>query len=168
MHSCARRRGAKRQSGAPLLLFMLAACTSVGRPVDAIKVKEFATRYTAAWCSQNPARVASFFAPGGSLTINGGVPATGRPAITAAAQEFMTAFPDLRISMDGVTVEGHQAIYRWTLAGTNTGLGGSGRAVRISGYEEWTLGADGLIAKSLGHFDAADYQRQLSGGAAHP
>jgi uncharacterized protein (TIGR02246 family) len=133
--------------------------------MDAIRVREFATRYTAAWCSQNAAQVAAFFAASGSLTINGGVPAAGRPAITAAAQEFMTAFPDLRISMDAVTVEGQRAVYRWTLAGTNTGPGGSGRAVRISGYEEWTLGTDGLIAKSLGHFDAADYQRQVSGAA---
>jgi uncharacterized protein (TIGR02246 family) len=163
MASYAQHRVAKRQSLAPVVLFMLAACTSAERPTDAIEVREFATRYTAAWCSQNPARVASFFAPNGSLTINGAVPAVGRPAITAAAQGFMRSFPDLRISMDAVTVEGHQAVYRWTLAGTNTGPGGSGQAVRISGYEEWTLGADGLIAKSLGHFDAADYQRQLSG-----
>jgi uncharacterized protein (TIGR02246 family) len=136
--------------------------------MNAIRVREFATRYTAAWCSQDPAQVASFFAASGSLTINGAVPAAGRPAITAAAQEFMTAFPDLRISMDAITVEGQRAVYRWTLAGTNTGPGGSGKAVRISGYEEWILGADGLIAKSLGHFDAADYQRQLSGAAAQP
>jgi len=30
------------------------------------------------------------------------------------------------------------------------------------GYEEWTIGADGLIAKSLGHFDEAEYKRQLT------
>jgi len=131
--------------------------------MDASAVRDFATRYTAAWCSQNPARVAAFFAPNGSLTINGAAPAAGRAAITAAAQQFMTAFPDLRVGMDAVTVEGHQAVYRWTLTGTNSGPGGSGKAVHISGYEEWTFAADGLIAKSLGHFDAADYQRQLSG-----
>ena len=37
--------------------------------------------------------------------------------------------------------------------------------MRISGYEEWPIGPDGLIASSLGHFDAADYQRQLNDGA---
>ncbi len=45
---------------------------------------------------------------------------------------------------------------------TNTGPGGSGKAVRISGYEEWRLGADGLIAESMGRFDETDYNRQLS------
>ena len=37
-------------------------------------------------------------------------------------------------------------------------------AVRISGFEEWTIGGDGLILKSLGHFDEAEYHRQLAGG----
>ena len=53
------------------------------------------------------------------------------------------------------------AVYRWTLTGTNTGPGGTGKAVRISGYEEWTFSADGLIAASQGHFDEAEYLRQL-------
>jgi len=36
--------------------------------------------------------------------------------------------------------------------------------VRISGFEEWRIGEDGLIAESQGHFDSADYRRQLEGG----
>ena len=42
----------------------------------------------------------------------------------------------------------------------------TGKAVRISGYEEWTFGLDGLIAESKGHFDEAEYQRQLRVGVA--
>ena len=73
----------------------------------------------------------------------------------------MTAFPDLRVLMDDVVDLGEDAIYQWTLIGTNGGPGGTGRSVRISGREEWRLSAEGLIAQSSGHFDAADYQRQL-------
>jgi uncharacterized protein (TIGR02246 family) len=124
-------------------------------------LNEFATHYTAAWCSHEPAKVASFFSPHGSLTINDGAPSVGRDAIAAAAQGFMTAFPDLRVTMDAVLREGERAIYRWTLEGHNTGPGGAGAFVRISGYEEWRIGGDGLIAASLGHFDAADWQRQI-------
>jgi hypothetical protein len=36
--------------------------------------------------------------------------------------------------------------------------------VRISGFEDWLIGDDGLISASLGHFDAAEYQRQLQDG----
>jgi len=128
------------------------------------RLRDFATRYTAAWCSQDAAHVALFFAENGSLKINDGEPSIGRVAITAAAQGFMTAFPDMVVTMDDVSGEQGSGVYRWTLTGTNTGPDGTGKAVRISGYEEWTFGADGLILKSLGHFDEADYQRQLTAG----
>jgi hypothetical protein len=129
--------------------------------VDPDQLKDFGRRYTAAWCSQDASSVAAFFAENGSLQINGGAPSVGRPAIAAAAQEFMTAFPDLIVAMDSAGVEGTGTVYRWTLTGTNTGPGGTGRSIRISGHEEWTLGPDGLIAESRGHFDAADYADQL-------
>jgi predicted ester cyclase len=132
--------------------------------MDARTVTDFATLYTAAWCSQDAASVAAHFAEHGSLKINDGAPAVGRTAITASAQAFMTAFPDMVVSMDSIEAEGNHAIYRWTLAGTNTGPGGTGQAVRFSGHEEWTIGADGLVQESLGHFDEAEYQRQLQHG----
>ncbi|MGE5245137.1 MAG: nuclear transport factor 2 family protein [Betaproteobacteria bacterium] len=132
--------------------------------MDVTKLLGFGREYTAAWCSQSPANVAAFFNEHGSLTINDGAPSVGRPAIAAAARGFMTAFPDMVVSLDSVGIEGNRVVYRWTLTGTNTGPGGTGRAVRISGYEEWTLGADGLIAESRGHFDEAEYNRQLKVG----
>lgn len=132
--------------------------------MNADQLREFATRYTAAWCSQQAASVAAFYAEDSSLKINDGAPSVGRAAITAAAQDFMTAFPDMVVTMDGVSLDGNQAVYRWTLTGTNTGTGGTGKAVRISGYEEWTIGEDGLIAASKGRFDEAEYQRQLKAG----
>jgi hypothetical protein len=51
-------------------------------------------------------------------------------------------------------------LYHWTFIGTNTGPGGSGNQVRISGYEDWKIGPDGLIADSKGHYDAQDWDRQ--------
>jgi len=127
---------------------------------------DFATRYTLAWCSQDPARVSLFFSEQGSLRINDGAPSIGRVAITEAARAFMQAFPDMVVKMDALTGSGGQYVYRWTLSGTNTAPGGTGKPVRISGYEKWTMGADGLIQASLGHFDAADYARQLAGSPA--
>jgi hypothetical protein len=73
----------------------------------------------------------------------------------------MTAFPDMIVEMDSLTIKTENVIYHWKLTGTNTGPGGTGNPVRISGYEEWTIGDDGLIAESKGHFDETEYQRQL-------
>jgi len=131
--------------------------------MDLAGANAFATRYTAAWCSQDPASVASFFAENGSLTINAAPPSVGRAAITNDARGFMSAFPDLVIHMDSIEPRGAGFLYRWTLSGKNSGPGGTGNRVRISGYEEWTMDADGLIATSLGHYDEADYARQVQG-----
>ena len=125
------------------------------------RLREFATRYTAAWCSQDASSVAAFFSPEGSLTINGGPPSVGRRAISDPAQNFMTAFPDLKVYMDGLDEERDKVIYKWTLEGTNSGPGGTSKRVRLSGFEEWRIGDDGLVAESQGHFDADEYARQM-------
>jgi nuclear transport factor 2 (NTF2) superfamily protein len=124
------------------------------------QLEDFARHYTDAWCSGDPARVAEHYSADGSLTINGGEPSVGRAEITAAARSFMEAFPDLQVLFDDL--RGNE--YHWTLVGTNTGPDGTGKRVRISGYEEWTIGEDGLIAASLGHFDEAEYARQVEHG----
>jgi hypothetical protein len=131
------------------------------------QLRDFAVRYTAAWCSGNPESVAAFFAPNGSLKINDAAPSVGRSALTEAAHSFMTAFPNLKISMNDLIPRGPRIEYHWTLEGTNTGPGGTGHKVRITGYEEWKFGPDGLIEDSLGHFNAAEYQRQLDHGIEH-
>jgi len=124
----------------------------------------FAQSYAAAWCSHDPASVAAHYAPKGSLTINSGTPAVGRAAIAEAALSFITALPDIQVLMDDLVVEDGWIEFRWTFTGTNTGPGGTGNRVRVSGYEEWTMSSDGLIAESQGHYDQAEYDHQLEHG----
>lgn len=131
---------------------------------DPAQLQDFAKRYTEAWCSHIPARVAAHYSPNGSLRINGDAPAVGRSAIAEAAQSFMSAFPDLQVLMDDIVIKGDRALYHWTLVGTNTGPSGTGKHVRISGVEDWKIGDDALIAESQGRFDVAEYQRQLERG----
>jgi uncharacterized protein (TIGR02246 family) len=135
---------------------------------DPDHLRDFARRYTAAWCSQDPSSVAEHYAPEGSLTINGGAPAVGRAAITEAAQGFMTALPDMQVLMDDLVIEDGGIEFHWTFTGTNTGPGGTGNRVRVTGFEEWTIGDDGLIAGSQGHYDQAEYDRQIEHGVEEP
>ena len=125
------------------------------------ELSNFAQRYAKAWCSQNPESVAAFFAENGSISINNGPPAIGRAAIAKEAQAFMTTFPDMVVTFDKLEPRGDRTAFHWTLTGTNNGPGGTGNKVRISGYELWKIGNDGLIAESKGHFDATDYEKQL-------
>jgi steroid delta-isomerase-like uncharacterized protein len=127
------------------------------------ELADFARRYAAAWSGQDPEALARFYAEDGSLTVNADAPSLGRVAIAATAREFMTAFPDMVVKMDAVILQGAHATFRWTWTGTNTGPGGTGKAVRISGHEKWTFSSDGLIQESKGHFNEDEYRRQLSG-----
>jgi hypothetical protein len=127
------------------------------------QLREFAKRYAMAWCSQDPESVAVFFAERGSISINGGTPAVGRAAIAREALAFMTTFPDMIVTFDKLEPREGAIAFHWTLTGTNTGPGGTGNKVRISGYELWKIDNNGLIGESRGNFDAADYKRQLRG-----
>ena len=129
---------------------------------DLARITAFAKRYAEAWCSQNPQSVAAFFAENGSLSVNDGPPAVGHVAIAEVARGFMRDLPDMIVTMDDVTHASDGTKFHWTLTGTNTGPGGTGKRVRISGYELWKIDNDGPIAESKGHFDSAEYERQLS------
>ncbi len=145
-----------------LTVLGLTACTAGTNSMNQSQLTDFATRYAEAWSSQRPEQLASFYAEGGSLTVNAGDPAVGRAAIAAKARGFMEAFPDMVVTMDSVSRQKDHVIFHWTWTGTNTGPGGTGRRVRISGYEKWTFADDGLIVESKGYYDEAEYQRQMS------
>jgi uncharacterized protein (TIGR02246 family) len=125
---------------------------------------ELVLRASKAWSSQDPEGMAACYEESASLTINRGMPSTGRVELAATAASYMGAFPDLRVSVDQVLVAGNSAFWAWTLTGTNTGPGGTGHRVRVSGIEAWTIGDSGLVANSIGYYDAATYERQLAHG----
>lgn len=125
---------------------------------DREQIEELARTYTEAWCSHDAGRVADHYVPGGTIAINGGEP----DEITGVAQSFVDAFPDIEVFMDELVFKDDDLVeYHWTFTGTSAE---TGKRVRIPGFEQWTIGADGLIAESLGHYDQAEYDRQLQHG----
>ena len=125
---------------------------------DAKTVEQLAEAYAEAWCSRDPEQVASYYVPGGTIAINGG----DATAISEVAEAFIAAFPDIEVFMDDVVLRGDGTVeFRWTFTGTSAE---TGKRVRVPGYEEWTIAPDGLIAESRGHYDQAEYDRQLQHG----
>jgi hypothetical protein len=131
-----------------------------------LDLTDFGTRYAAAWSSQDPALLASFYAENGSLVVNGGRPSVGRVAVKETAHSYMAAFPDMVVRMTKMEQQRGHPVFHWLWTGTNTGPGGTSKFVRMVGYEEWTIDRNGLIAESKGHYDAVEYERQLKVGAA--
>jgi steroid delta-isomerase-like uncharacterized protein len=147
-----------------LAAVLLCLCASVGWADDMPGIEypgDFAKRYAAAWSSQDPASLASFYSDNATLTINAGTPAVGRAALARKAGDFMAAFPDMVVELARLESDGEKLVFHWHWTGTNSGPGGTGNAVDLNGYEVWTMGPDGLIAESLGHYDEAEYQRQV-------
>lgn len=126
---------------------------------DDSELTKFAKRYAEAWCSQDPEKVAAFYAKSGSISVNGASPVP----IAEVARRFMRDFPDMLVTFDKLENTPTGTKFHWTFTGTNTGPGGTENRVKISGYELWKIDKDGLISESKGHFDAADYERQLRG-----
>ncbi|MBC8475713.1 MAG: nuclear transport factor 2 family protein [Gammaproteobacteria bacterium] len=89
----------------------------------------------------------------GRLPFNGEAPSSGRVEIAAMAQSFYDAFPDLVVEIDEIRSTASHAVYLWTLKGVHAE---TGNYVKVSGRENWRLGEDGLIADSVGNFDAQD------------
>jgi len=147
-----------------IALTLVTGCKKAEPPLDTAKLREFASDYAAAWSSQSPERVAARFTPAGSLAVNDGEPAIGREAIAAKVKQVMTDFPDLSLKMDELSFFKGDIDFHWTLSGRNTGPGGTGKAVKFSGYEEWTLAPDGLLATVNRYYDEDDYQHQLAVG----
>ena len=50
------------------------------------ELTDFGTRYAAAWSSQHPVSLASFYNENGSLTVNGNAASVGHTAITETAR----------------------------------------------------------------------------------
>ncbi len=132
-------------------------------PLEPNDIRKFAIQYTQAWCARSSKQVASCFSHDASSIINDGEPARGRDAIAEAMQAFFADFPDLVLHMDDIRSGGNKAIFLWTLEGTNSGPGGAGNAVKISGWQNWRLSDELLITEADGGYDAEDYDRQLGG-----
>ena len=145
-------------------LLSLVACVPRRNAMSDGDRTSFAARYAAAWSGKDPVKFAAFYDENGALIVNGAA-SVGRAAITATARAYMAAFPDMVVRLDSLRQENGQTIFHWTWTGTNTGPGGTGKSVNLRGYERWTIGANGLIAKSDGHFDNDEYQRQLKGNS---
>lgn len=125
-------------------------------------LSDFASRYAAAWSSQDPRQLASFYATDGVLQVNDGDPAIGRQAIAGKAAAFMEAFPDMVVRLERLEQQEGTVRFHWHWTGTHTGPGGMGQTVDLHGFEEWTLAPDGLIQVSRGHYDEAVYARQMA------
>ena len=122
--------------------------------------RQIALEHCSAWTKRLPKAVAERYADQTAMSINHGEAMTSRSEISEMAAGFMADFPDLVLSLDSVLVAGHHMVYAWTFEGHHKE---TGNYVRFTGWEEWGLDENIKVTKSLGWYDANDYERQVAG-----
>ena len=127
---------------------------------DVKTARKLADAHCAAWTSLSADKVAERYAKTTSFGMNGQEPMTTRSQIAAMARGFMADFPHLILSCDTVLVADHHMVYAWTLTDRHAS---TGNPVRFSGWEEWDQDDDLNVTRSLGWYDAEDYNRQIAG-----
>jgi predicted ester cyclase len=93
-----------------------------------------------------------------------GQPVRGFDLFSVFRKAFLAAFPDIKVNVDDVLVEGEKSAVRLTFSGTHTGDGigvpATGRRFVSSAIVimRWQ---DGKIVEGWNEFDAAGMMRQL-------
>ena len=85
------------------------------------------------------------------------------------ATGLLSAFPDLRVTIEALIAEGDHVAKRWTARGTNTGaipgLGTTGRQVTFTGVTIYRI-VDGKVAECWWNRDTSGLMHQLAGTPA--
>ncbi len=97
----------------------------------------------------------------------------GLEAVKQSVTAWRTAFPDSRLTIDDVVIEGDRIAKRYTTSGTHKGLfkypGGeipaTGRQIKVSGMEFFRV-QNGRIIETFEFFDTLSFLQQL--GLAPP
>jgi predicted ester cyclase len=91
----------------------------------------------------------------------------GEPGIEGFKQTVRAlrfAFPDLRISVEQMTVNGDQVVTRTTMRGTHKnsfmGVDPTGKPVTVSGFDIFRI-ADGVVAERWGTLDGLTLMQQI-------
>jgi steroid delta-isomerase-like uncharacterized protein len=83
---------------------------------------------------------------------------------------LLAAFPDLKVSVDGIVAEGDDAVVRWTLTATHggdmMGIPASNRRVSVGGMTWLRYDDDGKVIAGWDRWNAAGLFACLRGGSS--
>ena len=126
-----------------------------------MSIQQIAEDYAQAWSSGNAESVVSFYRDDGKITINRGDPIEGRAALLEMVSGFHAEFPGMTVKLEHLRVAGNHVMFGWLLEGTHVE---TGNQVSVPGWEEWDLDENNKVERSLGWYDAVEYDRQIREG----
>lgn len=132
-------------------------CRSAATSPHPMNTKQLAqTWFDELWNKKNAAIIEEMMDPAAAGVSEGGAivgPANFKQMVF---DPLTQAFPDLRLTIDGVIAEGDQAAVRWTVSGTHRGpmihLKATGKRVRFSGMT-WLEFKNGKLVAGADSFN---------------
>ena len=114
--------------------------------------------------SRNRALVDDIYAPNYAYHGPGGLELRGREGFQQLFDTYLTAFPDMTMTIDGMVAEGDTVVTCWTGRGTHrgelNGIGPTGRAVIVTGIIVSRL-ENGQVVDERESFDELSMLRQI-------
>jgi steroid delta-isomerase-like uncharacterized protein len=125
-----------------------------------------ADEITAAWNRGDAAGVTAHTREDATFRdISAPEPVRGRAAIQAAAQEYMTAFPDLHVEDMSNICDGDMLVQEWVATGTHDGrllqFEPTHRSIRTEGCTVVRFDADGEIAETTMYWNPMSLLAQI-------
>jgi steroid delta-isomerase-like uncharacterized protein len=129
------------------------------------EMTDLVQRLVDAWNSHDVERVMALYAPDyHEEDVGQPGPSRGLDSVRRSVRRYMTAFPDLHLTVDDLLVQGNRASFLWTLSGTHRGglmnIPPSGRPVRVRGSTLLTV-EGGKIARNVRIWDMAGMLRAI-------
>lgn len=121
----------------------------------------------AAWNAHDAHAVAGFYTSDATVRDAGDRdnPAVGSDAIEARAKAILTAFPDAKLEMRSLTVDGERVVHEWKFSATHEGdfLGvpATGRHTENIGASVEVMNDDGLTVEETAYWDVATFLREV-------
>ena len=152
-----------------LLLFLvsvLSCSKNQFKKSRSLDIQENTTRFIeAGWNDKDVSAVDSFMAEPFIRRVNNVTTASNRKELAANMQVYITAFPDLHLTIDDVVATEDHVILNWTITGTNTGIFGeiqaTGKKVKVTGITRMDFNESGKIVYEDVFFNELSLLQQL-------
>jgi len=126
--------------------------------VDAMTTRAMATRwFTEIWNHRNPGVIHELMDPECLAHTEGGMVVGPNAFNEQMYQAFTMAFPDMKLTLNQVIVEGDDAVARWTVTGTHAGplagIAATEKKVEFSGMT-WLRFRNGKVVEGADAWNA--------------
>jgi steroid delta-isomerase-like uncharacterized protein len=120
-----------------------------------------AENWVAAWNSHDTAKWATYFTPDIYYEdVTFAEISRGLEEGKKFAGEFFESVPDLKLELEGSSIEGNRGSIQWVLSGTDKGVYKTGKKFKVRGVSIITIN-NGKISRSLDYYDAATIMKQV-------